>query len=349
MAPLPVEALRLSSETVGLLHSLGVYQVGQLARLSRQDLAARFGPGPAARLDQALGLLPEPIRACGEPPELRAEWSLEYPAARREAVEAVVEQLVGQLAARLLRHGRGALRLECRLDCQTGPAVNLAVGLYQATASAAHLAGLVRMQLERARLPAPVTAVRVEAAISAPLEHRQQSLFDDELARRRQDLAGLIDRLASRLGPRSVLRARLVADAQPELAVCYDNLQSLSPPSALRPPRSPRPTSHAPRSTPSAPRSTPHELPPRPLRLLARPAALVATSVLPEGPPVQFQFAGLRRRVARVWGPERIETGWWRGQTVGRDYYRVETSAGRRFWLFRRLRDGKWFLHGMFE
>ena len=47
--------------------------------------------------------------------------------------------------------------------------------------------------------------------------------------------------------------------------------------------------------------------------------------------------------------PERIQTGWWRGRTVGRDYYRVETACGRRFWLFRRLRDGRWFLHGAFE
>jgi hypothetical protein len=34
---------------------------------------------------------------------------------------------------------------------------------------------------------------------------------------------------------------------------------------------------------------------------------------------------------------------------VGRDYYRVETTTGHRFWLFRRLRDGHWFLHGLFE
>lgn len=335
LAPLPVESLRLPEETAELLHSLGVYRVGQLARLPRQDLAARFGPELARRLDQALGLLPEPIRACGAPPELRAEWALEYPTARREAAGAVLDQLVGQVAARLAEHGRGALRIECRLECQGAPAVRLSVGLYQASASGEHLAGLVRMQLERARLPAPVTAVRVEAAVSARLTQRQQSLLDEELARRRQDLAGLIDRLAARLGPRSVLRARLLADALPELAVCYDNLQSLSRPS--------------PRSTPHAPRSTPHELPPRPLRLLARPAALVASSVLPEGPPVQFHFQGSMHRVARTWGPERIETGWWRGRTVGRDYYRVETAAGRRFWLFRRLRDGKWFLHGMFE
>jgi len=34
---------------------------------------------------------------------------------------------------------------------------------------------------------------------------------------------------------------------------------------------------------------------------------------------------------------------------VGRDYYQVETACGNRFWLFRRLSDGRWFLHGTFD
>jgi protein ImuB len=66
-------------------------------------------------------------------------------------------------------------------------------------------------------------------------------------------------------------------------------------------------------------------------------------------PPRQFCLAGKQYRLARHWGPERIETGWWRGQSAGRDYFRVETATGSRYWLFRRLRDGKWFLHGTFE
>ena len=33
----------------------------------------------------------------------------------------------------------------------------------------------------------------------------------------------------------------------------------------------------------------------------------------------------------------------------GRDYYRVETAGGQRFWLFRRLDDARWFLQGTFE
>jgi protein ImuB len=97
--------------------------------------------------------------------------------------------------------------------------------------------------------------------------------------------------------------------------------------------------------------------------LLPRPIALVVTQLCdaatsaagtaaPEiihGPPLWFHFAGQQHHVVQVWGPERIETGWWRGRPVGRDYFRIETTAGRRFWLFRRLRDEKWFLQGMFE
>jgi protein ImuB len=83
-------------------------------------------------------------------------------------------------------------------------------------------------------------------------------------------------------------------------------------------------------------------MPPRPLPLES-PAAVV-----PDGPPVQFRIGDRWHRVARARGPERIETAWWRGATVRRDYYVVETEAGERFWVFRRLRDGGWFLHGVF-
>ena len=71
-----------------------------------------------------------------------------------------------------------------------------------------------------------------------------------------------------------------------------------------------------------------------------RPGGGTASTILP---------SGKQYRLARHWGPERIETGWWRGQSAGRDYFRVETATGSRYWLFRRLRDGKWFLHGTFE
>jgi protein ImuB len=64
---------------------------------------------------------------------------------------------------------------------------------------------------------------------------------------------------------------------------------------------------------------------------------------------MRFRSRGREYRVASAWGPERIETGWWRGAMIARDYYHIETLTGQRFWLFRRLDDDRWFLHGAFE
>jgi protein ImuB len=48
-------------------------------------------------------------------------------------------------------------------------------------------------------------------------------------------------------------------------------------------------------------------------------------------------------------GPERIESGWWDGHDVRRDYYVARDRAGARLWVFRERQDGgRWFLHGVF-
>jgi protein ImuB len=48
-------------------------------------------------------------------------------------------------------------------------------------------------------------------------------------------------------------------------------------------------------------------------------------------------------------GPERIETGWWDGGDVRRDYFVAEDPGGGRLWVFR-TREGmrRWYLHGIF-
>ena len=48
-------------------------------------------------------------------------------------------------------------------------------------------------------------------------------------------------------------------------------------------------------------------------------------------------------------GPERIESGWWDGGDLRRDYYVAETAAGQRLWVFRDLRDDTGpVVHGLF-
>lgn len=46
---------------------------------------------------------------------------------------------------------------------------------------------------------------------------------------------------------------------------------------------------------------------------------------------------------------ERIETGWWDGAEVARDYYTAADNRGARLWVFReREAPHRWFLHGVF-
>lgn len=49
-----------------------------------------------------------------------------------------------------------------------------------------------------------------------------------------------------------------------------------------------------------------------------------------------------------ICGPERIESGWWDGADVRRDYYLVETRGGQRGWAFRTLGSAQLMLQGWF-
>jgi hypothetical protein len=71
-------------------------------------------------------------------------------------------------------------------------------------------------------------------------------------------------------------------------------------------------------------------------------------SVSPDGPPQAVWLGARRERITQSWGPERIETLWWAGASVRRDYYRVATESGSGLWIFRSLADSRWFLHGIF-
>jgi protein ImuB len=351
LAPLAVEALRLPAPTLTALHQLGLYQIGQVAELPRASLASRFQhEGQCVlleRLDQAFGAVEELITPHRPPPEFRAECCFEYPVERTADVQAILAGLFDNVCRELAARGQGALRSVCRLDCEGGEVRKLDLGLFQPTASASRLLELAAMQLERLRLPGGVGRMSVEIEIAAPLTIRQQALFAEEGRSRPRELAYLIERLSSRLGPNRVVRPRLLPDAQPERAFCEETLIGEKPKA-----ESGKQKKRLKQETLSSgfllsafrfPSSAFHF----PLSAFPRPLPIDVVA-LADGPPASFRIGRRRFRVHACWGPERIETAWWRGRSIRRDYYQVETTTGARYWLFRRLRDRRWFVHGEF-
>jgi len=329
---LPIEALRLPSAIVETLSRLGLQRVGDLMPLPRNELKARFGAILLQRLDQALGEQPEIIARTHSPTNFFVEWLFEHPVTQQSVIQQVIRQLIERLCFLLLKQDTGSLQLSYRLTCQDSKPVTFEVGCYRPSADASHLWKLTETQLERLMLRDPVTSISLCSIRHDRLSRRQKELFDDDHIRQDSSLvAALIDRMSSRLGRQAIVRCVLQSDAQPEKAYRYEPLVGGSVSRRKN-------NSHSPFS-----------LLDRPLHLLAKPVALEIYDVAADGSPSRFQYGGKQYAVSRYWGPERIETGWWRQRGVQRDYYRVETSEGFRFWMFRSLRDGCWFLQGAFE
>ena len=349
LAPLPVAALRLSDTALEWLRELGVEHIEQLGDLPRAGVSSRLGSEVLQRLDQALGLCDETYSAHQPSLSFVAQWQAEHPTDRDEAIERVVEHLSHHLAQLLCSQQQGALQLRCCLYCEPRvmrnasddaatvaklTPVELDVNLFQPTPQADYLWQLLRMQLESIRLPGPVASIELQATATAPLGQRQPQLWEtDSTVADGQQLANLIDRLSNRLGPHVVCAARLRAGALPETA--YALIPLAGPEASLArlnagPPRTPPAPDH------------------RPLQLIHPPLPLQMLSQSPQGAPLRFVASDASQQVLHCWGPERIETAWWQGPSVRRDYYRVHCVAGARFWLFCNLVDQGWFLHGEF-
>ena len=171
----------------------------------------------------------------------------------------------------------------------------------------------------------------LEALTVEPLALHQDALDGKRDAGR--DVAALLDRLTARLGPDKVTWSAWVESHLPE------RVETQVPALGA--------TMHA----------APELLRERPVRLLMPPEEIAVLYAVPEGPPARFRWRRVAYLSTRHEGPERIAPEWWRDRpgTRLRDYYKVEVTDGRRFWLYREgiLGDGRggdphWFLHGIF-
>jgi protein ImuB len=337
---LPVAALQLPPETIEDLEELGIERIGQLTALDRSEIPHRFGELTLRRLDQASGRVSEVVIPHRPAPPAQAALPFDYPSDRPEHLHYAIDRLLERLIANLRPRHLGIRRMECVLEFETAPSVRIEIALCQPSASASYIGALLRTRLEQALITEPVCGMSLLVTTAEPITAIQSEFFETDRCRTSADLAALIDRLSSRLGPERVTCATLVPDPQPEYACRFDPVQHRL--DGRQPGRSSRKTKAAIPQPITLPRD-------RPLRLWPAPFPIEVVSAVPEGPPARFWWAGVEHRIMRARGPERIEAGWWRGQDIRRDYYITLTSSGSRFWIFRRREDGRWFLHGCFD
>jgi protein ImuB len=354
LSPLPVAALRLSPATISALARAGLTCIADLAALPRAPLAARFGAGLLTRLDQALGRADEALVWRRPPPVHAVERVFAEPIVSERDVLLAAERLAARLAEMLTAHDQGARGLELTLFRLDGAVQRLTVGTSRPLRDPAVVRRLIAEKLIRlVDLDAGYgfDRARLAALAVAPLPP-QQAGFEAGLADgldggadAEEELARLVDRLAARLGAERVTRLVAGDSHLPERAGgAVPVVGFAEPPQAVLDPSPPADLLQ---------QDTRH---PRPPRLFVRPEPVEVVAEVPDGPPARFRWRRVEHRVLRSEGPERIAAEWWRDGPAAptRDYFRVETTEGRRFWLYREglyereTVHPRWYVHGLF-
>ena len=321
LAALPSAALRIDSQTAAGLDRLGLRSIGALAEVPRGPLARRFGPGLLLRLDQALGMAPEPLSPDGAEPHFAVRLTLPEPIGLVSDVEAGLARLLERLCDTLARHGRGARRLRLGLRRVDRAEATVDIGLARPMREPARMLALFQCGIEAVDAGFGIDRLRLSATVTEVMPVEQlgprHQIGEDRLA-------DLVTRLGNRLGFDNVLRFLPAESHIPEKSF-------LTVPVAFSEPASGWPNG-----------------PERPL-ILFPPEAIRATGA---EPPASFRWRRMGFRTGRVTGPERITPEWWLDDPDWhhglRDYWKVETLQGRRLWLFHTPQNPGWYVQGEF-
>jgi protein ImuB len=318
LMPLPLVALRWPQETLERLARMGVRTIGQALRLPRAGFARRFGTELLATLDRLTGRAPDLRDRFRARERFRRRRELNYELENHEAILGALAPLLTELGKFLEARQYGVMKLECLLRHRHAEPTSCVLGLASPVADVRRLTELLSERLSAVTLPEPVRACELRSSSLVLRVLSSNSVWQpgEHGGSPGTEAPELIERLRARLGPEAVYGLQILPGHRPENAWAMREpaerpaiTQALWP--AFR----------------------------RPLWLLPVPRLLSERDGLPR-----------RRGPLRLLGePERIETGWWDGGDIARDYYTAVDLHGARLWVFReRASPHQWFLHGVF-
>ena len=340
ITPLSITALDCDDKILRALRRAGLKTIGMVAERLRSELSERLGKNFVTRLRIMLGAEEQPLQPRRPLPDLMAEQRFAEPVVTEEVISASLLSLAEALSGILEREGRGLRLLEAAFFRADGKVERITIKTGEPLHDPKIMLRLLRQKLDALADPLDpgfgFDLIRLEALLAEETKPATVSFDSDENAHRQ--IRFLVDRLSVRFGEHRVQRFVPQDTHIPEMcgaAVPAQDDEFTGANWTLK--------------------RRPGDPPRRPLRFLQKPEEIEAGLPLaPDGPPKYFRWRQCRHDVTHAEGPERIAMEWWRSGGLTRDYFRVETKDGQRFWLYR---DGlyrqngfapRWYLQGLF-
>ena len=335
---LPVAALECAPEDATALKRAGLKTVADVADRPSLLFAARFTSAFTAKLGRVLGEEDRRISPLREPAAYRAEQRCAEPVATHDVIAGMLAELATSVCDQLAARSMGGRIFEGTFLRADGAVRRIRVETSSPTRQPDVILRLYRDRLDALADPLDpgfgfdlicFEAMRVEPWIESQGTFSAQDDQKDEIAQ-------LVDRLSTMFGRERVMRLQPIDSHIPERA------QAVIPAVLPAPPHE------------WARHVVDSEASLRPSLIYPRPHP-IDVEADDNARPKSVRWRRVMHRIANAIGPERIAEEWWRSPSGygTRDYYRVESSDGRRFWIFRAAATAggerqKWFLHGVF-
>ena len=325
LGQLSTDVLELNKEQRRRLLNMGIRHLRDIWRLPSDGLCKRFGSNFVNQLNKALGKVAEPTLNYIPPPAFAASYDLPYELENLNQLLPIADELLAQLCDFLRRRDLSTSSLVLFLRHEKRDSTEINIGLRMASRSQQHLTLLLETHFDKLSIPAPVVAVKIEVKEFDAFFAKSDSLLKNEpsgsASYSDSNLIQFIEQLQARFGDNHVKSVSNATQHCPE----YASLQLNYKEKLNRRGRIAMPVEVSEN--------------PRPLWLLKEPKQLN----------INKGRLFYRKPIAIVSGPERIETHWWSGIDVCRDYYVAREHNGSRLWIYHE-KNGKrnWYLHGFF-
>jgi len=325
---MPLSCLAISERDGESLHNMGLHTCGALLRLPPKELGQRFGSNFNSSLDSYLqrltGASPDPRRPIEPPRRFTSSTHLLDACTSKTALLLPIKRLCHEFSRWLIAQQLGVCLLRWQFANHNDAASTLDVRTTRASQSGALLLSLTQLQLERCELPRDVLDIHLASVELEPWENHSDNLFSTLLAApegdtRQASLTDLLDKLRARLGPDVCTGLHEQSSHRPEQAWEAAALTHITR----------TPTSNTPERANSLDSIKGKH---RPLWLLPQPTPVAGGDL------------------KLMYGPERLQGGWWQNERLRRDYYIAQTRNQQRHggysWVYREREQ--WFVHGYF-
>lgn len=326
LGQLSTDVLQLGKEQNRRLYNMGIRKIRDIWRLPVDGLHKRFGSDFVNLLNKALGIAPEPTRNYVPPPAFATAHDLPYEVESLDRLLPVIDEMLLQLCNFLRQRDLSTSHLVLSLIHEKRSRTEIDMGLRQPSRCRDHLLLLMETHFTNLTIPAPVIRLKLAVKQFDAFSSESNALLVEDRAGissggggiSNKNLSQFMEQLHARLGGDSLKSINTIAEHCPEYAtqqLNYTDSKANSPAAAVA-------------------------NNPRPFWLLDEPIQLALRS----------GKLYHRRSITLISGPERIESYWWSGRDIRRDYYIARERGGSRLWIFReRSGERHWYLHGYFS